>query len=88
VVYVGSYDYNLYALDASTGQRLWSAATGGSIAAAPAVANGVVYAGAFNLPPSGPYLQAVYAFGLPPAEAPIRPDPAALKPDLSRLRHP
>jgi outer membrane protein assembly factor BamB len=45
VVYVGSGlgDGNVYALNASTGAKLWSYATGGTVVSAPAVANGMVY---------------------------------------------
>ncbi len=43
VVYVGSRDHNLYALDARTGKKLWNYTTGGAIYSTPAVANGVVY---------------------------------------------
>jgi outer membrane protein assembly factor BamB len=43
VVYIGSDDTNLYALNASTGAQLWSFPTGGNVFS-PAVANGVVYA--------------------------------------------
>ena len=45
VVYVGSDDDNVYALNASTGAKLWSYATGGAVYSSPAVANGVVYVG-------------------------------------------
>jgi outer membrane protein assembly factor BamB len=46
VVYVGSGDGNLYALNASTGARLWSFSTGTApVFSQPAVANGVVYVG-------------------------------------------
>ena len=45
VVYVGSWDGNVYALNASTGATLWSYATGGVVYSSPAVANGVVYVG-------------------------------------------
>jgi len=45
MVYVGSDDYNVYALNAKTGAKLWSYATGGSMDSSPAVANGVVYVG-------------------------------------------
>ena len=50
VVYIGSDDGNLYALNASTGQKLWSFSTGStqSILDAPAVANGVVYIGSYD----------------------------------------
>ena len=48
VVYIGSRDDNLYALNASTGAKLWSFTTGGEVIASPAVANGVVYIGSYN----------------------------------------
>src|ERR1700691_3556891 len=44
VVYVGSNDGNVYALDAKTGANLWSFTTGGG-ASSPAVVDGVVYVG-------------------------------------------
>jgi outer membrane protein assembly factor BamB len=56
VVYVGSDDGNLYALNARTGVKLWSYATGGAVFSSPAVANGVVYVGSDD--------GNVYAFGL------------------------
>jgi len=45
VVYIGSDDHNVYALNASTGAKLWSFATGNEVDSSPAVANGVVYVG-------------------------------------------
>jgi len=45
VVYIGSNDNNLYALNASTGAFLWKYQTNGSVFSSPAVANGVVYFG-------------------------------------------
>ena len=45
VVYVGSRDAYLYALDASTGDLLWRYETGGSVVSSPAVSGGVVYVG-------------------------------------------
>ena len=45
VVYFGSADYKLYALDAFTGTKLWSYTTGFLVYSSPAVANGVVYVG-------------------------------------------
>ena len=75
VVYVGSNDFKLYAFNAATGQPVWSAATGGQINSSPAVANGIVYIGSDKL----------YAFGLRPADASARPNPATLQPDLTLL---
>jgi len=48
VVYVGSLDNNVYALNASTGALLWSYATGDLVSSSPAVANGVVYVGSWD----------------------------------------
>jgi outer membrane protein assembly factor BamB len=45
VVYVGSWDYNIYALNARTGALLWKYTTGNQVNSSPAVANGVVYVG-------------------------------------------
>jgi eukaryotic-like serine/threonine-protein kinase len=45
VVYVGSDDSNVYALNASTGGLPWSFATNNLAQYSPAVANGVVYVG-------------------------------------------
>jgi outer membrane protein assembly factor BamB len=48
VVYIGSEDGEVYALNASTGAKRWSYATGGSILSSPTVVNGVVYIGSFD----------------------------------------
>jgi outer membrane protein assembly factor BamB len=75
VVYIGSQGYpnsNLYALNASTGQTLWTANTGYPVETGLAVANGILYATVSDT---------VFAFGLPPAAPTNRPDPAILKPD-------
>jgi len=48
MVYIFSEDGNLYALNASTGAKLWSYATGSAGLSSPAVANGVVYFGSGN----------------------------------------
>ena len=45
VVYAGSDDNNVYALDASTGAELWSFGTGDVIRSSPTVSGGVVYVG-------------------------------------------
>lgn len=48
VIYFGSNDGNVYAVDADSGRQLWSHATGGPVAATPAVAGGVVYVGSYD----------------------------------------
>jgi outer membrane protein assembly factor BamB len=48
VVYVGSYDNNVYALNARTGAKLWNYTTGALVYSGPAVANGVVYVGGYD----------------------------------------
>jgi outer membrane protein assembly factor BamB len=45
VLYVGSSDGVLYALDAATGHERWRFDAGSSISSSPAVANGLVYVG-------------------------------------------
>ncbi len=45
VVFVGSDDHYVYALNAANGDYIWSYKTGGTIDSSPAVANGVVYIG-------------------------------------------
>ena len=75
VVYVGSGDNNVYALNASTGAELWQFTTGSFVESSPVVANGVVYVGSDD--------NNIYAFKMTnPAEAPARPDPATLRPNL------
>ena len=51
MVYVGSNDFNVYALNAGTGALLWKYTTGSYVRSSPAVANGVVYFGSddFNV---------------------------------------
>jgi len=45
---VASIDHNLYALDRSSGQRIWSVDLGGSVASTPLLANDRLYVGSFN----------------------------------------
>src|SRR5579871_4882411 len=45
VDYVGSFDFNVYALNAVTGVKLWSFPTGSLVESSPAVSGGVVYVG-------------------------------------------
>lgn len=49
VLYVGSSDGHVYAVDASTGYGLWSASIGAQFRASVSVANGVVYASSDRL---------------------------------------
>ena len=48
VVYVGSLDNWLYALDARTGQEKWTFQTDDRIYSSPAVAGGMIYIGSFD----------------------------------------
>ena len=48
VVYIGSHDHRLYAVDAQTGKERWSFTSGGGIESSPAVAGGVVYVGSHD----------------------------------------
>ena len=48
MLYVGSYDGKLCALDAVTGRSVWSAVTSGYIYSSPALANGVAYVGSMD----------------------------------------
>ena len=43
ILFVGSTDHNLYALDLATGRQLWRFETGSAIPSSPAVADGSVY---------------------------------------------
>ena len=43
IVYVGSNDNNLYAIDAVSGKEIWRFTTGNSVSSSPAVSNGVIY---------------------------------------------
>ena len=43
VVYVGSYDHKIYALNASTGASIWSYETGSCVLSPAAVVDGIVY---------------------------------------------
>jgi outer membrane protein assembly factor BamB len=45
VVYVGSYDFNIYAINASTGTKIWSFPTGYQVKSSVAYDNGKIYTG-------------------------------------------
>lgn len=48
VVYFGSQDGSLYAVDRATGEMLWSYATGDQITSSPAAADGMVFVGSHD----------------------------------------
>jgi outer membrane protein assembly factor BamB len=48
VVYFGSGDHNVYAVDERTGALRWKFATGGRVSSSPAVAGGTLYIGSFD----------------------------------------
>ena len=48
IVYVGSRDFNVYALNASTGAKIWNYTTGNAVFSSPAVVGGVVYIGSWD----------------------------------------
>jgi outer membrane protein assembly factor BamB len=48
VVYVGSNDGRLYAIDEATGSLKWKFATGARVSSSPAVADGVVFFGSYD----------------------------------------
>jgi outer membrane protein assembly factor BamB len=45
VLYVGSQDGYLYAVNAQNGTKLWDYAAGGTITSSPAYSGGVIYVG-------------------------------------------
>jgi eukaryotic-like serine/threonine-protein kinase len=48
VIYFGSDDGNVYAVDATDGRQLWKRRTAGPVASTPAIAGDVVYAGSYD----------------------------------------
>jgi outer membrane protein assembly factor BamB len=48
IVYFGSEDHNLYAIDAKTGKQLWLFTTGGAVSSSPVVYNNTVCFGSFD----------------------------------------
>jgi outer membrane protein assembly factor BamB len=57
-VYIGSYDNNLYCLNAVTGEQIWNCTLFDSIHSSPAIYNGKIYVGGWD------YF--VYCFGAEP----------------------
>jgi len=48
VLFFGSDDGNVYAVDAATGHQVWQCVTGGPVPSTPAVAGGVVYVNSYD----------------------------------------
>jgi len=48
VVYIGSHDWSVYALNAYTGAKIWSHTTGSAVSSSPAVFGGIVYVGSWD----------------------------------------
>ncbi|MEW6649454.1 MAG: serine/threonine-protein kinase [Chloroflexota bacterium] len=45
IIYIGSYDHNLYAIDATNGEFRWKFPTNGGVVTRPAIANDLLFAG-------------------------------------------
>lgn len=48
LIYFGSDDGSIYALDAESGKQVWRTATRGPVPCTPAIANGMLYAGSYD----------------------------------------
>ena len=48
VIYFGSDDGNVYAVDAESGQQIWKTATRGPVPCTPAIDHGTVYVGSYD----------------------------------------
>lgn len=48
IIFVGSEDQNLYALDAFLGSLLWSYQTEGMVVSSPAISHGIAYVGSYD----------------------------------------
>jgi eukaryotic-like serine/threonine-protein kinase len=48
VLYIGSADHRLYAIDIRSGAKIWEFKTGSGVASSPAVANGLVYFSSYD----------------------------------------
>ncbi|WP_183561930.1 PQQ-binding-like beta-propeller repeat protein [Mucilaginibacter sp. SP1R1] len=48
IVYIGSQDHNLYAINIQTGKPIWEFATGGTVNSSPVVYKNTVYFGSFD----------------------------------------
>ena len=48
ILYVGSNDHNVYALNANTGTKVWNYTTRDKVNSSPAIASGIVYVGSVD----------------------------------------
>ena len=48
IVYIGSLDHKIYALNAADGKEIWSFTTDDNIVSTPTVADGLVYVGSLD----------------------------------------
>jgi eukaryotic-like serine/threonine-protein kinase len=48
LIYFGSDDGNIYAVDSETGRQVWKTKTRGPVPATPAIANGMLYVGSYD----------------------------------------
>jgi outer membrane protein assembly factor BamB/tRNA A-37 threonylcarbamoyl transferase component Bud32 len=74
-VYVGSYDNNLYALNATTGEFLWKYATEGGIVTKPAVNEGNIYLGSEDRKVHAVYARTGKVIWTFPTDGPVRGSP-------------
>lgn len=79
IIYVGSYDHNLYALDATSGEFKWKFPTNGGIVTRPALTNDLIFVGSEDgnlyaiLPKTGKMAWTL------PLESPIRSSPKVIE---------
>ncbi len=48
IIYFGSEDNKIYALNASSGKQIWNFTTGGSVFSSPAISNDILYEGSYD----------------------------------------
>ena len=77
VVYFGSNDFYLYALNAQTGALIWSYKTGQGVESTPTIVNGVLYVGSMD--------GKIYAFG---SVTVPHPPPTIGSPDATHSSNP
>ena len=80
VVYCGSIDSYIFALNAFNGSIIWSYRTGGFLFSSPAVVNGVLYIGSYD--------GYIYALGASPAKTTTLPPAATSQPTATPSTEP